>query len=101
MNSEDKDALFAAFKSLRNEEEIALFLTDVCTPGEISALVERWKIARLLHQGDMTYREIAQATGASTATIGRVARFLKDEPHGGYRLLLARLARKQGVRTNG
>ena len=36
----------------------------------------------------MSYREINAQTGVSTTTIGRVARFLRDEPHGGYRAVL-------------
>lgn len=63
-------------------------LIDLCTPAELRALSERWRVAKLLDEGEMSYREISAETGVSTTTIGRVARFLKDEPHGGYRLLL-------------
>ena len=66
------------------------FLIDLCTPAERRALSERWHVARLLDQGDLSYRQINEATGVSTTTIGRVARFLNEEPHQGYRLILDR-----------
>ena len=66
-------------------------LRDLCTPAEVRSLAERWQVARLLDEGGMTYREIHDATGVSTTTIVRVARFLKEEQNGGYRLLLDRM----------
>ncbi len=65
-------------------------LADLCTPAEIHSLAERWQVARLLDAGSMTYREIHEATGVSTTTIVRVARFLRQEGNRGYRLLLDR-----------
>ena len=64
------------------------FLVDLCTPAEIRTLAERWHVARLLDQTDLSYRNIHEATGVSTTTIVRVARFLKQEPHQGYRSAL-------------
>ena len=63
-------------------------LRDLCTPSEIRTIAERWHVARLLDQGDSSYREIHDATGVSTTTIVRVARFLRQEPHQGYRRAL-------------
>ena len=63
------------------------FLVDLCTPAELRALSERWHVAKLLKEGKLSYRDINAQTGVSTTTIGRVARFLRDEPHGGYRAL--------------
>lgn len=83
-------ALAQAFLTLRNEDEVRRFLADLCTPGEIRALAERWHVAGLLAEGALSYRDICQETGVSTATIVRVARFLRDEQFGGYRLALAR-----------
>ena len=57
-------------------------------------MTERWKIARLLAEGELSYREIHDRTGGSLATITRVARFLRQEPHQGYRLVLEREKRK-------
>ena len=66
-------------------QAMARLLGDLCTPAEIRTLAERWHVARLLDGTDMSYREIHDATGVSTTTIVRVARFLRQEPHKGYR----------------
>ena len=76
---------------LKNREEIHQFLKDLCTPQEIKALSERWRVCRLLDQGELSYRDINSKVGASLATIGRVARFLNNEPYGGYQLVLERM----------
>jgi len=65
--------------------EMGDLLVDLCTPAEIRTLAERWHVARLLAETALSYREIHDATGVSTTTIVRVARFLKQEPHQGYR----------------
>ena len=83
--------LAAALASLASGEEARAVLRDLCTPAEIRTLAERWQVARLLDEGKLTYRDIHDATGVSTTTIVRVARFLKEEQNGGYRLLLDRL----------
>jgi TrpR-related protein YerC/YecD len=79
-----------AFLSLDNQLDVANFLTDLCTPSELSAMSERWQIAQMLAKGDKSYRVIAREIGASTTTVARVARFLRDEKNGGYRQALAR-----------
>lgn len=76
---------------LRSPEEARALLSDLCTPVEIRTIAERWHVARLLDDGELTYREIHDATGVSTTTIVRVARFLKQEDNRGYRVLLDRL----------
>lgn len=83
--------LFEALLAIKNSEEMARFMRDLCTPQEISAFAERWRVCRLLNEGDLSYREIHDITGASLATITRVARFLKDEPHHGYRSVLKKI----------
>lgn len=90
LSEDPASALLRALLCLKTEDEARRFLTDLCTPGEIKALAERWQVARLLDEGDLSYREISAETGVSTATIVRVARFLKEEPHEGYRLVLDR-----------
>lgn len=93
----DLDALCAALMSCRDVEETRRFLIDLTTPGERNALAERWRVARLLDEGGRSYREISAETGVSTTTVTRVARFLAQEPHQGYRLVLDRLkAQSQG-----
>ena len=87
------DDLCVALLSLKTPEECRSFLVDLCTPAEIKALSERWVIARMLDEGKLSYRDISAATGASTTTIGRVARFLEKEQFQGYRLILDRLTK--------
>ncbi len=87
---EDEEALFAAIAKLKNSGEAAQFFRDLATPAELDAFDELWRIAQLLDKGAHSYREIAAETGASTTTIGRVARFLREENHQGYRLILDR-----------
>jgi TrpR-related protein YerC/YecD len=89
--AKDQKALFDAFSLLESGTEAARFLRDLATPGELEAFAERWRIARLLDAGGHSYRDIAAETGASTTTVGRVARFLREEKHQGYRLVLDRL----------
>jgi TrpR-related protein YerC/YecD len=80
-----------ALVALRTPQEARAFLVDLCTPAELHALAERWHVAKLLDRGDLTYREIHDATGVSTTTVVRVARFLRQEDNRGYRRLLDRL----------
>jgi TrpR-related protein YerC/YecD len=83
--------LLQAFLTLKTEAEVGDFLADLCTPAEIRAFAERLEVARLLDQGDRSYRQIAEEAGASTTTVVRVARFLKEMPYRGYRRALDRL----------
>ena len=94
----DKDQLLQklceAFLSLQDTDELRAFLKDLCTPQELQALSERWNVCCLLAIGVYSYRDIQDMTGVSLATIGRVARFLNDEPHRGYQCALSRMKRK-------
>ena len=89
--------LLQAFALCQTPEVAGRFLRDLCTPQEMDAFAERWYIARLLAAGGHSYRAISQMTGASTTTIGRVARFLQQEEYEGYQLILSRLADTQGA----
>lgn len=84
------DDLCRALLTAGTVAEMRRLLADLCTPSEVRTLAERWHVARLLDSSDLTYRDIHEATGVSTTTIVRVARFLKQEPHHGYRLALER-----------
>jgi TrpR-related protein YerC/YecD len=91
--ADDRLALYDAFLSLKTRAEMEAFLSDLCTPAEIRAFAERWAVARLLDQKSKSYREIAIEAGASPTTVVRVARFLREMPHQGYRLVLDRTHR--------
>ena len=79
------DQLCDALLTPRTREEMGRLLRDLCTPSELRALAERWHVARLLDGTDLSYRDIHDGTGVSTTTIVRVGRFLRQEPHKGYR----------------
>ncbi len=83
--------LAEALIAVHTADEANAFLADLCTPAEIRALEERWAVAQYLDRG-LPYREVARLVPASTTTVVRVARYLKEMPHRGYRLLLDRLA---------
>jgi len=80
--------LAQALLLLESPQEVDNFLKDLCTPQEIHALSERWRVCQLLDEGKLSYREIHKISGASITTVGRVARFLKDEPYNGYKTML-------------
>ena len=85
----DPDALTAdlcaALLTPADASEMERLLLDLCTPAEIRTLAERWHVARLLYGTGLSDREIHDATGVSTTTVVRVARFLREERNGGYR----------------
>ena len=87
--------LCEAFLLLETKKEAHNFLKDLCAPQEINAFAERWRVCKLLDQGNCSYREIHRLTGASLTTIGRVARFLKNEPHHGYKTILQKIKDKE------
>ena len=92
IHREQMDLLVKALLSLENEEECEQLLSDLCTIREMQDLAQRIEVARLL-RAQMTYNDIAQATGASTATISRVNRCLLYGA-GGYARILSRLEEK-------
>ncbi|MFW0861053.1 MAG: YerC/YecD family TrpR-related protein [Dethiobacter sp.] len=87
------DVLFRAILLLEKEEECYRFFEDIATISELKALAQRFQVARMLHNGK-TYQQIEGETGASTATISRVKRYLQYGA-GGYSLVLSRLDQKR------
>lgn len=83
------DRLYDALLSLKNREECAAFLRDLCTVSELEALSERLAIAERVSK-DESYLSIATDLGASTTTVTRVAHWL-NHGMGGYRAVLNRL----------
>lgn len=82
--------LFRTLTSLETETEVRKFMRDLCTLAELRSLASRWQVAKQIKKG-VPYRNIAKKTGASTATITRVAHWL-HHGMGGYKLMLNRLA---------
>lgn len=83
------DHLFDAILTLKNKEEFYIFFEDVCTVNELLSLSQRYEVAKMLRE-KKTYLEIAEETGASTATISRVNRSL-NYGNDGYDLVFNRL----------
>jgi TrpR-related protein YerC/YecD len=79
-------ALLDAVLELETPEEAGRFFRDLCTLGELHDMAQRWAVVRLLDQG-LHYAEISTLTGASTATITRIASWL-NHGEGGYRTIL-------------
>ena len=82
-------ALYRAILCLQTEEECSRFFSDLCTPAELEAMVDRWAVVAYLNEG-LPYRKIHDITGVAVTTIGRVARFLTIG-NGGYKTALERL----------
>jgi len=87
--SADTEALLDAIVRLDDRDEAARFLRDLCTLNELRDMAQRWAVARLLDDG-MHYAQISRETGASTATITRIASWL-NHGEGGYRAMLDKL----------
>ena len=88
IHNEATDGLFRAILSLQSMEECYQFFEDVCTINEIQYMSQRFEVARLLRE-KQTYQEIADKTGASTATISRVNRSL-NYGNDGYDMVFRR-----------
>ena len=89
IRTEAVDSLFEALLSLESREECYKFFEDICTVNELLSLSQRFEVARMLRQ-EKTYLEIAERTGASTATISRVNRSL-NYGNDGYDMVLQRI----------
>lgn len=83
------DHLFDAILTLETKEECYDFFEDLCTVNELLSLSQRYEVASMLKE-HKTYLEIAEKTGASTATISRVNRSL-NYGCDGYELVFGRL----------
>lgn len=87
----ETSALLEAILGLDTMDEAERFFRDLCTLGELHDLAQRWAVVRLLDAG-LHYADISRRTGASTATITRIASWL-NHGEGGYRLVLERTPR--------
>jgi TrpR-related protein YerC/YecD len=90
VHTEAVNHLFDAILSLENKEECYRFFEDVCTVNELLSLSQRYEVARML-RAQKTYLDIAEKTGASTATISRVNRSL-NYGNDGYDMVFERVS---------
>ena len=89
----DLDMLFQAILELENIDECYKFFEDIATITELKAISQRIQVAKMLRE-KRVYTEIAEATGASTATISRVNKCL-NYGQGGYNIVLDRINSKE------
>lgn len=95
--SETSDMLMEGILMLENLEECYRFFEDLCTTGELKAMTERFQVAKFLRERK-TYIDIEDRTGASTATISRVNRFL-NYGNDGYKMVIEKL-KENNRKTN-
>ena len=86
---EKSGQLYRAILQLRDEEECYQFFQDLCTVAELRSMEQRFEVASMLDD-HKTYLEIAEKTGASTATISRVNRSL-NYGNDGYDMVFKRM----------
>lgn len=89
----DLDMLFKAVLELQNIDECYKFFEDIATITELKAISQRIQVAKMLKEKKV-YTEIAEATGASTATISRVNKCL-NYGQDGYNIVLDRINSKE------
>ena len=92
IKTEAVDSLFDAILCLKDKEECYSFFEDLCTVNELLSLSQRFEDAAML-KNHKTYLEIAEKTGASTATISRVNRSL-NYGNDGYEMVFGRMEQK-------
>jgi TrpR-related protein YerC/YecD len=80
-SSTDYQSLYQTLSLLNDPDLVRRFLIDLCTPAELQAMVDRWRVVPLLQQ-NIPYRDIAKQTGVSVTTITRVARALNHGENG-------------------
>ena len=93
IRTEAVDYLFEAILPLKNKEECYVFFEDICTINELLSLSQRFEVASMLRE-KKTYLDIAEKTGASTATISRVNRSL-NYGNDGYDMVFERIKKKK------
>lgn len=95
MKEDPEHKLFEAIAALKNADEAALFISDLCTPAELQAIADRWRVVGPIKDG-VPYRKIYEDTGVSVTTVGRVARHI-THGHGGYDLIFNRVKKSKNA----
>lgn len=89
LDTDQLNLLYKGILKLKTAKECQIFFRDLCTIGELQEMSERFQVVKMI-DAKIPYREIADKTGVSTATITRIAHWL-NHGEGGYRLILDRL----------
>lgn len=88
-NTKELDALYEMILQIPDKKTARKFFRDLCTLSELQAMTERFEVMKRIDAGE-NYRDISKATGVSTATITRVAHWMKNG-EGGYKWALEQL----------
>ncbi len=97
-NEEPEHWLYEAIASIRSADEAKKFLQDLCSPAELQAMADRWRVVEDIKAGK-PYRQVHEETGVSVTTIGRVARSIMLG-QGGYNLIYERLEKRSHESSN-
>lgn len=92
LKSQEMDFLFNAILNLESLDDCYRFFEDLCTINELQAMSQRLQVAKMLLERK-TYIDIAETTGASTATISRVNRSL-NYGQDGYKIVFEKMKNK-------
>ncbi len=95
LHTDSVDFLFDAILSLKDKDECYTFFEDICTINELLSLAQRFEVASMLRE-KRTYLDIAEKTGASTATISRVNRSL-NYGNDGYDMVFSRIKTHKSI----
>ena len=87
------ERVFKAILQLKTIDECCDFFEDICTVNEVMSIAQRFEVAEMLRD-NKTYMQIAEKTGASTATISRVNRSL-NYGSDGYDLVMNRMKEEE------
>jgi TrpR-related protein YerC/YecD len=87
--------LYDAIALIKTPKEAKQFFEDLCSPGELESMADRWRVVALVKAG-MPYRKIHEETKVSVTTIGRVARAIM-RGEGGYDLIYERMKREKSL----
>ena len=93
--TEGTDNFFYSILTLKNKNECYAFFEDLLSVNELRSLAQRYTVAEMLKKGK-TYQQIEEATGASSATISKVAQSL-NYGKGGYDIAINRLNAKRAA----
>ena len=79
------EKLYELIPLIQDKEECKALFEDLCTYKEIEAMAQRLHAAELLLNG-ITYEQIIEKTGISSATLSRVSKCVKFGT--GYKTIL-------------
>ena len=88
-NSKNIQNLFSAFTEIESFDEIKEFLNDLWSTDELKEFANRWNVANMLSNG-ISYSQITEQTGMSSATIARISKCLNRE-NSGYQTILNKI----------